>query len=423
MPSPTTPNDAYGETVDGWTAQSGSIDVPWRFQGRILESAAGSTDLYDFAARSYDPALGAFTSFDSVAGSAQNPLTLNRYLYASANPATLVDPDGHTAGYVCADNAHWCGDWPPPMGSTCLSTNTCNIDPDAAARAAAAAAKAAADKAAAAAAAAKAAADKVAADKAYADAHRDCGFMGMGCISIDPAKALGDAGKLVGANASSIAHAGLGVATFVPGVGTVAALADSGLYAAQGDYVDAGLSLMGVIPGGELLGKAGEALHGAAEVAEAGADVVKAGEQAEHVVATGEKIEQGVTEGEKALDGAEAAESDASKAEDFASGPTYHGGKYEDLEGGAGIEKHHMPADSASSLPTEKGPAIEMDRTDHMQTSSWGSSKAAGAYRAQQRALIEAGRLNDAIQMDIDNVTSLFPGKYDNAILEMIDSL
>ena len=109
----------------------------------------------------------------------------------------------------------------------------------------------------------------------------------------------------------------------MPGVGTVAALADSGLYAAQGDYVDAGLSLMGVISGGELLGKAGEALHGAAEVAEAGADVVKAGEQAEHVVATGEKIEQGVTEGEKALDGAEAVESDASNAEDFASCPTH----------------------------------------------------------------------------------------------------
>jgi hypothetical protein len=30
-----------------------------------------------------------------VTGSAQNPLSLNRYLYALANPATLVDPDGH----------------------------------------------------------------------------------------------------------------------------------------------------------------------------------------------------------------------------------------------------------------------------------------------------------------------------------------
>jgi RHS repeat-associated protein len=75
--------------------------MPWRYQGRILESAGtgSSTDLYDFQARSYDPSLGGFTSLDSVAGSAQNPLTLNRYLYANANPATLVDPDGHSTCY------------------------------------------------------------------------------------------------------------------------------------------------------------------------------------------------------------------------------------------------------------------------------------------------------------------------------------
>ena len=91
--------DPYGETVGSWSASSGLV-VPWRFQGRILESDIGAgTDLYDFGARSYDPSLGAFTSFDSVAGSAQNPLTLNRYLYASANPATLVDPDGHRFMY------------------------------------------------------------------------------------------------------------------------------------------------------------------------------------------------------------------------------------------------------------------------------------------------------------------------------------
>jgi RHS repeat-associated protein len=93
--------DAYGETVD---VCSGSITSLWRFQGRILESAPGSTGLYDFSARSYDPSLGAFTSFDSVSGSAQNPLTLNRYLYANANPATLVDPDGH-----CAREDNWSG--------------------------------------------------------------------------------------------------------------------------------------------------------------------------------------------------------------------------------------------------------------------------------------------------------------------------
>ncbi len=89
--------DAYGETCASWYSSTGSIAVPWRFGGRVLESGSG-TDLYDFGARSYDPSLGAFTSFDSVAGSAQNPLTLNRYLYALGNPATLIDPDGHFAG-------------------------------------------------------------------------------------------------------------------------------------------------------------------------------------------------------------------------------------------------------------------------------------------------------------------------------------
>ena len=89
--------DAYGKTCGSWHASAGSLTVPWRFQGRMLESSSASpaTDLYDFGARSYDPSLGAFTSFDSVSGSAQNPLTLNRYLYANATPATLVDPSGH----------------------------------------------------------------------------------------------------------------------------------------------------------------------------------------------------------------------------------------------------------------------------------------------------------------------------------------
>ena len=77
------------------------------------ESAEGSADLYDFSARSYDPGLGAFTSFDSVTGSAQNPLTLNRYLYANANPATLVDPDGHFVPAVAA------------AAAACIASNVC----------------------------------------------------------------------------------------------------------------------------------------------------------------------------------------------------------------------------------------------------------------------------------------------------------
>jgi RHS repeat-associated protein len=91
--------DAYGKLI-GTSLTAGSVPSPWRFQGRILESTAGS-DTYDFGARAYVPDLGTFTSLDSVAGSAQNPITLNRYLYANANPATLVDPDGHCVEDAC----------------------------------------------------------------------------------------------------------------------------------------------------------------------------------------------------------------------------------------------------------------------------------------------------------------------------------
>jgi len=76
-----------------------------------------------------------------------------------------------------------------------------------------------------------------------------------------------------------------------------------------------------------------------------------------------------------------------------------------------------------SPIPTKKGPAIEMDIPDHMKTASWGSGAAASQYRATQRTLIESGRFDDAIVMDIDDIRSQFGGKYDDAILELIDSL
>jgi RHS repeat-associated protein len=87
--------DAYGNLAASVTS---ALPTPWRYQSRLLESAAGSPELYDFGARSYNPALGAFTSLDTKHGSAANPALLNGYLYADANPATLVDPDGHFAG-------------------------------------------------------------------------------------------------------------------------------------------------------------------------------------------------------------------------------------------------------------------------------------------------------------------------------------
>jgi hypothetical protein len=101
----------------------------------------------------------------------------------------------------------------------------------------------------------------------------------------------------------------------------------------------------------------------------------------------------------------------------------FQGGRYADLDTGNGIELHHMPADSVSSLSRGQGPAIQMSRADHYQTASWGRSASATGYRAEQQALIDQGRFDDAIQMDINDVTSKFPGTYHNAILQMIGSL
>jgi RHS repeat-associated protein len=93
--------DGYGVTLAVHPAGGSGATAHWRYQGR-LDLVPGSPDpavpsLYDFGFREYAPALGAFTSLDDLVGSAQDPAALNRFLYAHANPATLIDPDGHVA--------------------------------------------------------------------------------------------------------------------------------------------------------------------------------------------------------------------------------------------------------------------------------------------------------------------------------------
>ena len=62
-----------------------------------------------------------------------------------------------------------------------------------------------------------------------------------------------------------------------------------------------------------------------------------------------------------------------------------------------------------------------MDTPDHMKTASWGRSKAAQAYRAIQKELIDKGLFREAQQMDIENVRALFGNKYDEAIQQMLE--
>lgn len=102
------------------------------------------------------------------------------------------------------------------------------------------------------------------------------------------------------------------------------------------------------------------------------------------------------------------------------------GGSYKELkDAGHGYnrnppeEVHHMPADEVSPLERNDGPAIAMEKEDHRQTASCGNSREAREYRAKQKELIEQGKFEEAMQMDIDDIHEKFGDKYDDAIAEM----
>ncbi len=89
--------DGYGLTLASWPSGGTTATSVWKYQGRLDLSPSPAAPLYDFGARDYAPGLGAFTSMDTVTGSARDPGQLGRFLYAEGNPASLVDPTGHDA--------------------------------------------------------------------------------------------------------------------------------------------------------------------------------------------------------------------------------------------------------------------------------------------------------------------------------------
>ena len=62
------------------------------YTGKPYDSATG---LYCEGARYYDPTIGRFITEDSISGTAGDPMSLNRYMYARDNPETIVDLAGH----------------------------------------------------------------------------------------------------------------------------------------------------------------------------------------------------------------------------------------------------------------------------------------------------------------------------------------
>ncbi|MEU6098674.1 ricin-type beta-trefoil lectin domain protein [Streptomyces sp. NPDC047079] len=112
-------------------------------------------------------------------------------------------------------------------------------------------------------------------------------------------------------------------------------------------------------------------------------------------------------------------------------GHTYEGGQYKDLKDPAtgnnypGTEINHVPPASVTEthLGYRTGPAIRMDYTDHRAVYSTGSSRASKAWRLWQQELVDNGRIDEAVQMDINDIRARFGTKYDDAIGEMVSGM
>lgn len=79
--------DAWGNAVES----TGADTNPYQFAGERFDADTG---LIYLRARWYDPAIGRFVSADSTGGRFVEPITLNKYIYTSDDPANRADPSG-----------------------------------------------------------------------------------------------------------------------------------------------------------------------------------------------------------------------------------------------------------------------------------------------------------------------------------------
>ncbi|MGN6234183.1 MAG: PAAR-like domain-containing protein [Trinickia sp.] len=276
--------------------------------------------------------------------------------------------------------------------------------------------------------------------------------------------------------ASPWVHGALGLASFVPGLGIVTGAADAGIYAAEGDMVDAGLSAASMIPGGKIVTTAGKLVKGAAGLAReahAAEEAAKLAREAEEAAKAAKlekeaeeaaklkKTEEEVSHAKKADE-----EADAGKGED---GAKVKGkkklkcgeyGKYGDLKkktGDGKFDRDHVPSKAALKERAESlldegeklssaqkkaiedwGDSIAIPRRAHIDVSpTYGSKNVklapqdaedlAGAARRDVEAMLKQideydadGGCKKAYQKAAKRVLRLTNKDFDKALLEII---
>ncbi len=232
--------DAWGVVI---ASTSTGVVSPWRYQGRLDVSPDAGNPLYDFGARTYRPVIGSFTSLDSYAGQAVNPLSMNRFVYAEANPATFVDPDGHAVN---------CNGRPCQYGENVGREDT-----------SAATLPWAAPK-------PLRPSWRVRANALIADVNSRL------TARDEAAEAVRSLTARYGPSDRYTIHDALDSLGLFPIVGAPADVGNALSYAGEGRWGDVGLSLIGVVPFAEFVTKGGKkVLRAADEIAEAGAKALR----------------------------------------------------------------------------------------------------------------------------------------------------
>jgi len=80
--------EAFGDLL----SRTGFTDNNYLYTGEQYDP---NLDQYYLRARYYNQGIGRFTQMDTFQGAASDPITLHKYLYASADPVNNIDPSGN----------------------------------------------------------------------------------------------------------------------------------------------------------------------------------------------------------------------------------------------------------------------------------------------------------------------------------------
>jgi hypothetical protein len=245
--------------------------------------------------------------------------------------------------------------------------------------------------------------------------------------------------------ASPWVHGGLGLISFIPGASVISGGLDAAIYAAEGNYVEAGLSAAAMIPGGKVattVGKGVKAASGMMKGAHVAEDAVKLEKLAKEAKALREleeaaklkkaeeealrlkKLEEEAAAAKKAKDGTKVKKKDCKLLEKGPPGAKHQGGKHGQVKKDSAVgarESHHIPPKSISPQGEAAGPAISMDYADHRAMSSTGRATLDPVSIAQGK-LAQSGPVGflAAMMTEIVEVRSRYGDKYDPAIAWML---